>query len=83
MVPSWWNDLPNSIRVLSHIQESTKNTSLPFLFDPQTLALSILILFDLCFVFYLKKKKFEKFILIIPFRILIISKHVFDYHSLK
>ncbi len=49
-VPSWWNDLPNSIQVLSHLQETAKNTSLPSLFDPLTLALSILILF-------LKKKK--------------------------
>ncbi len=40
--PSWWNDLPNSI--LSHLQESAKNTSLPSLFDPLTLAVSILIL---------------------------------------
>ncbi len=48
------------------------------LFDAQwfqSLALSIVILFYLCFVFYLN--------LIIPFRILIISKHVFDYRSLK
>ncbi len=39
-------DLPNSI--LSHLQESAKKnkkTSLPSLFDPLTLALSILILF--------------------------------------
>ncbi len=35
-VPSWWNDLPNSI--LSHLQESAKNTSIPSLFDPLTLA---------------------------------------------
>uniref|UniRef100_A0A672T8S2 Divergent protein kinase domain 1Aa n=1 Tax=Sinocyclocheilus grahami TaxID=75366 RepID=A0A672T8S2_SINGR len=28
-VSSWWNDLPNSIRVLSHLQKTTKNTSVP------------------------------------------------------
>ncbi len=45
-VPSWWNDLPNSIQAASsHLQESAKNTSPPSLFDPLTLALSILILF--------------------------------------
>ncbi len=46
-VPSWWNDLPSSIRAAEsiHLQESAKNTSLPSLFDPLTLALSILILF--------------------------------------
>ncbi len=47
-VPSWWNDLPNSIQAaesFSHLQESGKNTSLPSLFDPLTLAISILILF--------------------------------------
>ncbi len=49
-VPSWWNDLPNSI----HLQESAKNTSLPSLFDPLTLELSILILF------FKKKKKKKK-----------------------
>ncbi len=47
-VPIWWNDLPNSIRVAEslHLQETAKNTSLPSLFDPLTLALSILNLFD-------------------------------------
>ncbi len=44
-VPSCWNDLPISIRVLGHIQESAKNTYLLSLFDPPTLALSILIIF--------------------------------------
>ncbi len=38
-----------------HLQETTKNTSLPSLFDPLTLALSILILFYLS-VFFLFKK---------------------------
>ncbi len=54
-VPNWWNDLPNSIRAASHLQETAKNTSLPSLFDPLTLALSILILFYLS-VFFLFKK---------------------------
>ncbi len=70
-VPSWWNDLPNSIRAaeslaimhmialllifksLSHLQESAINTSLPSLFDPLTLALSILILFFKIYFFRL------------------------------
>ncbi len=40
-VPIWWNDLPNSIRswILTHLQEMAKNTALPSLFDPLTLAL--------------------------------------------
>ncbi len=38
-----------------HLQETAKNTSLPSLFDPRTLALSILILFRSSF--YLKKHK--------------------------
>ncbi len=42
--------------ILSHLQESAKNTSLPSLFDPLTLALSILILFYLS-VFFLFKEK--------------------------
>ncbi len=46
----WPAQLNPSSWVLSHLQESAKNTSLPSLFDPRTLALSILILF-------LKKKK--------------------------
>ncbi len=44
-VLSWWNDLPNSIPAaesFSHLQETAKNTSLPSLFDPLTLALSFL-----------------------------------------
>ncbi len=55
-VPSWWNDLPDSI----HLQETAKNTPLPTLFIPLTLALSFLILFfkkntsfSNLFVFYL------------------------------
>ncbi len=47
-VPSWWNDLPNSIRAaesLAIFKNRLENTSLPSLFDPLTLALSILILF--------------------------------------
>ncbi len=62
-VPIWWNDLelyPSSW-ILTHLQETAKNTSLPSLFDPLTLALSILILFikntntsfSYLFVFYL------------------------------
>ncbi len=41
---------------MKHLQETAKNTSLPSLFDPLTLALSILILFYLS-VFFLFKKK--------------------------
>ncbi len=51
-VPIWWNDLelnPSSW-ILTHLQETAKNTSLQSLFDPRTLALSILILL----YFYLK-----------------------------
>ncbi len=43
-VPIWWNDLelnPSSW-ILTHLQETAKNTSLPSLFDALTLALSIL-----------------------------------------
>ncbi len=42
--------------ILRHLQETAKNTSLPSLFDPLTLALSILIPFYLS-VFFLFKKK--------------------------
>ncbi len=42
-VPSW--PTQSSSWVLRHLQESAKNTSLPSLFDPLTLALSSLILF--------------------------------------
>ncbi len=56
-VPIWWNDLelnPSSW-ILTHLQETAKNTSLPSLFDPLTLALSILILFYLSILFLFKK----------------------------
>ncbi len=50
-VPMWWNDMPNSIRAAESLPISKKR-SLPSLFDPLTLALSILILFDLiCLLF--------------------------------
>ncbi len=52
-VTSWWNDLPNSTQ--THLQKMDKNTSLPSLFYPLTLALSILILCYL-FVFFFYKK---------------------------
>ncbi len=51
----WPAQLNPSSWILSHLQESAKITSLPSLFDPLTLALSILILFDLS-VFFLFKK---------------------------
>ncbi len=46
-VPSWWNDLPNSIPAAEYwaIFKNRLKTPLPSLFDPLTLALSILILF--------------------------------------
>ncbi len=45
-VPSWWPAQLNPCSwVLSHLQESAKNTSLSSLLDPLTLALSILIIF--------------------------------------
>ncbi len=55
-VPTWWNDLPNSNRAAEslHLQETAKNTSLPSLFDPLTLVLSILILFYLSVFFLIK-----------------------------
>ncbi len=55
-VPIWWPAQLNPSRwILTHLQETAKNTSLPSLFDPLTLALSILILFDLiCLLFYKK-----------------------------
>ncbi len=56
-VPTWWNDLPNSIsraaESLPIFKKRQKNTSLPFLFDPLTLALSILILFNLMCLFFI------------------------------
>ncbi len=42
-VRSWWNDLPNSIRAAKSLAIFTN--SLPSLFDPLTLARSIIILF--------------------------------------
>ncbi len=50
LLMEWPAHLNPSSWVLKHLQESPKNTSLPSLFDPLTLALSILILF-------LKKQK--------------------------
>ncbi len=48
------NDCP--VRCTWDLQETAKNTSLPSLFDPLTLALSILILSDLiCLIFIFKK----------------------------
>ncbi len=52
----WPAQLNPSSWILSHLQETAKNTSLPSLFDPLTLAISILILFYLS-VFFLCKKK--------------------------
>ncbi len=55
-VPSWWPaQLNPSSWVLRHLQETAKNTSIPSLFEPLTLLLSILILFYLS-VFFLFKK---------------------------
>ncbi len=51
----WPAQLNPSSWILSHLQETAKNTSLPSLFDPLTLARSILILFYLS-VFFLFKK---------------------------
>ncbi len=53
-VPSWCNDLPNSIRAaesLAIFKKEAKNTYLPSLVDPLTLALSILIVFFLSVFF--------------------------------
>ncbi len=55
-VPSLWNELPNSIRAaesLAIFKKTAKNTSLQSLFDPLTLALSILILCYLFVFFFL------------------------------
>ncbi len=52
----WPAQLNPSSWILTHLQEMAKNTSLPSLFDPLTLALSILILFYLS-VFFLFKRK--------------------------
>ncbi len=51
--PSSW--ILSHLQEILHLQETAKNTSLPSLFDPLTLALSILILFYLS-VFFLFKK---------------------------
>ncbi len=51
----WPAQLNPSSWILTHLQETAKNTSLPSLFDPLTLALSILLLFYLIFLF--KKHK--------------------------
>ncbi len=52
----WPAQLNPSSWLLTHLQETAKNTSLPSLFDPLTLALSILNLFYLiCLLFYKKK----------------------------
>ncbi len=61
LLVEWPAQLNQSNWVLSHLQEPAKNTSLPSLFDPLTLALSILNLFfkknntsfSNLFVFYL------------------------------
>ncbi len=45
LLVEWHAQLNLSSWVLNHLQETAKNTSLPSLFDPLTLALSILILF--------------------------------------
>ncbi len=45
LLVEWPAQLNPSCWILSHLQESAKNTSLPSLFDPLTLALAILILF--------------------------------------
>ncbi len=55
LLVEWPAQLNPSSWILSHLQETAKNTSLPSLFDPLTLALSILILFYLFFFFLLKK----------------------------
>ncbi len=46
-VPSWWNDLPNSIQAAESLPifKNRLKTRLPSLFDPLTLSLSFLILF--------------------------------------
>ncbi len=51
----WSAQLNPSSWILSHLQETAKNTSLTSLFDPLTLALSILILFYRSVFFLLKK----------------------------
>ncbi len=49
-IPSWGKALPNSKRVLTHLQEKAKNNSSIF-FDPLTLARSIQTLaLSICFL---------------------------------
>ncbi len=56
-VPIWWPaQLNPSSWILTHLQETAKNTSLPSLFDPRTLALSILISFYAIYLLLFKKK---------------------------
>ncbi len=60
MFPSGGMTCPTQSEQLNpyHLQETAKNTSLPSLFDPLTLALSIRILFNLiCLIFLFKKHK--------------------------
>ncbi len=45
--------------ILTHFQETAKNTSLPSLFDPLTLALSILILFYIICLLFKKTQTFD------------------------
>ncbi len=54
----WPAQLNPSSWILTHLQETAKNTSLPSLFDPLTLALSILILFYLSVFFLFKKNTY-------------------------
>ncbi len=53
LLVEWPAQLYPSSWTLKHLQESAKNTSLPSLFDPLTLALSILFLFYLFSIFNL------------------------------
>ncbi len=52
----WPAQLNLSSWILTHLQETAKNTSLPSLFDPLTLALSIRILFYLICLLFIKEK---------------------------
>ncbi len=49
----WPAQLNPSSWILTHLQETPKNTSLPSLSDPLTLAISILILFDLIWLLFI------------------------------
>ncbi len=58
-VPIWWNDLPNSIRAAESLpifKKRLKTHLFPSLFDPLTLALSILNVFYLICLLFIKKK---------------------------